>query len=493
MARIFRQRYTKPTPDGGKVTKISRKWYVEYRDAQSIRRRVPGYTDKPATQQLASDLERQAAREQSGLVDRFTEHRKRPLPEHLVDWRLGLLAKGTTEKHANLVSRRVGRVLSDCRFIYWPDLSASKVQAYLAELRDGDASIQTSNFYLQAAKQFCRWMVRDGRASDNPLQHLQGGNVRTDRRHDRRALTDDELLTLLDVTQNGPMCFGMTGPDRAMLYQLAVETGLRASELRSLTWRSIDLDGGPPTVTVAAAYSKRRRDDTLPLKASTAQILACWRDESDRADPEHPVFATMPDKGVIAKMLRADLTNAGIAYRDDAGHVADFHALRHTFITNLARGGVHPKVAQQLARHSTITLTMDRYSHTVVGELSEALDALPELSPGMSERERQRATGTCDIAPKSLPPGLPKSLPTRAALKPSPVASHCTTPANEADLSHQEDSTEQVVSCTSVHPSAPHCTSNGEGGIRTRDTGANPYDGLANRWFQPLTHLSKPL
>ncbi len=32
--------------------------------------------------------------------------------------------------------------------------------------------------------------------------------------------------------------------------------------------------------------------------------------------------------------------------------------------------------------------------------------------------------------------------------------------------------------------------SNGEGGIRTRDTGVNPYDGLANRWFQPLTHLS---
>ena len=48
---------------------------------------------------------------------------------------------------------------------------------------------------------------------------------------------------------------------------------------------------------------------------------------------------------------------------DDAGRVADFHSLRHTFISNLAASGVHPKVAQQLARHSTITLTMDRYSH----------------------------------------------------------------------------------------------------------------------------------
>ena len=38
--------------------------------------------------------------------------------------------------------------------------------------------------------------------------------------------------------------------------------------------------------------------------------------------------------------------------------------------------------------------------------------------------------------------------------------------------------------------SKPETYLNGEGGIRTLDTGVNPYDGLANRWFQPLTHLS---
>ncbi len=48
---------------------------------------------------------------------------------------------------------------------------------------------------------------------------------------------------------------------------------------------------------------------------------------------------------------------------DDAGRVFAFHALRHQFISNLARGGVHPKEAQLLARHSTISLTMDRYTH----------------------------------------------------------------------------------------------------------------------------------
>ncbi len=158
----------------------------------------------------------------------------------------------------------------------------------------------------------------------------------------------------------------------------------------------------------------------------------------------------MPEK--LAEMLRADMADAGIPYRDDTGRVADFHALRHTYITNLARGGVHPKVDQQLARHSTITLTMDRYSHTVVSELSDALDCLPELD--RPEPERQRATGTCDIAPKSLPIGLPKSLPTQAASQPSLSASRCTEAAVTRDC-HQHGNPAKIgVSCTSLHPDA---------------------------------------
>ena len=78
-----------------------------------------------------------------------------------------------------------------------------------------------------------------------------------------------------------------------------------------------------------------------------------------------------------ARMLRSDLKRAGIPYHDDKGRVADFHALRHTFITQLARSGVHPAKAKALARHSTITLTMDVYSHVETDELRGALDMLP--------------------------------------------------------------------------------------------------------------------
>jgi hypothetical protein len=91
-------------------------------------------------------------------------------------------------------------------------------------------------------------------------------------------------------------------------------------------------------------------------------------------------------------MFQADLAAAGIPVRDDAGLVADFQSLRHTFITNLANAGVHPKTAQTLARRCTITLTMDRYSHTLREQEAEALAVLPDLSG--PRKEALAATGT---------------------------------------------------------------------------------------------------
>ncbi len=64
-----------------------------------------------------------------------------------------------------------------------------------------------------------------------------------------------------------------------------------------------------------------------------------------------------------AELLRRDLNAAGIKPEDERGHRLDFHGLRHTFVTNLALAGVSPKDAQTLARHSTITLTLETYTH----------------------------------------------------------------------------------------------------------------------------------
>ena len=62
-----------------------------------------------------------------------------------------------------------------------------------------------------------------------------------------------------------------------------------------------------------------------------------------------------------------------------SGRVVDFHALRHSFLTRLARSGAPPAVAKSLARHSTIVLTMDHYTHTLIGDERAGLDRLPAI------------------------------------------------------------------------------------------------------------------
>jgi hypothetical protein len=93
-------------------------------------------------------------------------------------------------------------------------------------------------------------------------------------------------------------------------------------------------------------------------------------------------------------MVRIDLTAAGIPYEDASGRVFDFHAIRHQFISSPAAAGVHPKVVQILARHSSITLTMDRYTHMGLLTQTAALEMLPALPIRERHAEPLAATGT---------------------------------------------------------------------------------------------------
>ncbi len=111
----------------------------------------------------------------------------------------------------------------------------------------------------------------------------------------------------------------------------------------------------------------------------------------------------MPSKSNVVRMLRDDLEAAGIDYQDAAGKFCDFHSLRHTTGSMLAAAGVSPKVAQSIMRHSTIELTLGRYSHIYKGQETDAIAALPDLSRPSQAAQQAKATGTDDIIPLETP------------------------------------------------------------------------------------------
>jgi len=146
MASVFKRKRKVKLAGGRTVKKQSQCWYVKYRDGDGIERRVKGYKDKEATRQLAARLAKEAELAREGVVDRFKEHRKTPLIRHLKEYKASLLNKGTTEKQACLVFNRAKAVIQNCGFLFIADVSASKVQAHLAERRRDGLGIRTSNF-----------------------------------------------------------------------------------------------------------------------------------------------------------------------------------------------------------------------------------------------------------------------------------------------------------------------------------------------------------
>ncbi len=386
------------------------KWTVRVADAAGGVHERTAYTDKDASKALEADLIRRVERGEAGITDPYEDHRRRALTDHLDAFHRHLEAKGGTRRHVDLTLQRCRRVLDGIGATSLDHLDAGRIGDFLHTLRrSGDPavppakrrplSVESANHHLRALRSFCRWLVRDGRLRDDPTRTLSTTKADANRRHVRRALTEEELSRLVEATRRGPDRRGLSGEDRAMLYLTAAYTGLRASELASLTPAAFDFSEDPPVVRLAAASSKHREDDILPLRSDLAEALRSWIGDTP---PDAPLWPGRWARDYsAAKILRRDLEAAGVAYRDASSRVADFHSLRVTFCTALARSGTHPKVAQDLARHTSLDLTMKHYTHVLSGDLSEAVESLPappadDPAAGEAAEADLRRTGTDD-------------------------------------------------------------------------------------------------
>ena len=254
---------------------------------------------------------------------------------------------------------------------------------------------QTRNYYRLALSAFFNWLVREERWPKNPVKVVEKSEeVESEA---RRAFTAEELERLLATTP----------PARSALYRLAATSGLRRSELRSLTWGDVDLDAG--TVTVRRRFAKNRKEETLPLAEGTIQALREHkaRAEEDRrkalekvayldGDPASVpplevsrVFKVMP----LMKTFYWDLERAkdsngkGIPVETADGKLV-FHSLRATLATLLARADVSLVMAQRLMRHSDPKLTANVYTKF---QLHDGRAAVARIDVGVVKAERSRS------------------------------------------------------------------------------------------------------
>jgi integrase len=202
-----------------------------------------------------------------------------------------------------------------------------------------------------------------------------------------RALTKEEADGLLKAAEE----------DRLYaLYVLALTCGLRFGELLGLRWEDIDLGAGRLTVNhqlqgtedgrpvlTAPKTAKSRRTVTLPGTALAAlrkhrsrqleerlRLGEVWRDYGLVFCSE--VGTALREPNVRERSFHPLLDRAGLP------HIR-FHDLRHTAATLLLAQGVHPKLVQEMLGHSSITMTLDLYSHVsppMMDEVAAKMDSI---------------------------------------------------------------------------------------------------------------------
>ncbi|MGE3109814.1 MAG: tyrosine-type recombinase/integrase [Phycisphaerales bacterium] len=373
MASVWRRKNAKP----------GSKWLVSYMIAPGVKKIVTGMTDYRLSEQLGAKLEHDAMLRRRGIIDPLAEkmagYATRPIGEFVAAFRDYLFSKRSSPQHIAETISLIENTASRSRWETIADIDGPRLSQELGRIIAAGGSARTANKRRQAVRGFTRWLVREQRLRADPLAGVAAIRQRDDVRLQRRALSDEEFLRLVAAAEAGDPIGRLTGLQRAWLYKTAIHTGFRASELLSLTPRAFAVR--PRHIVLDARCSKRRRTDEQPVPQSFCAEIAPWL---AMHEPDERLWPTTHD--YTSAMIKADLLAADIDPADTGEGCLDFHALRHTYITRLMRNNVPPKVMQKLARHSTIELTLGRYSHLSLSDPAAAIDALPALTPTPKSR-----------------------------------------------------------------------------------------------------------
>ena len=362
-------------PKTGRIIE-SEKYYIDFIDLNGQRQCFPALKNKTKSWEILNKIQaimdcrklnKSPEIELQNWIDKVPQDIVRRLidmdillPEHISDWvriddfidefAKDLEIKGCSPKHITTVVPRIRRILNDCNIQTCKHLNGETILSYIKSL---DVSDRTKMHYTKNIKQFSKWLYEKKHLNKNVLEDVNVPKV-VKIKHKRRPLTEEEVKRLLNTakTSEKRVC-GISGYERYLIYRLAVETGLRANEIRTLSIS--DLNFIQNTLSIQPQNEKARRGATLPLRKELSSILEQF--VKNRAE-ESMVF-NFPQKA--ATLLKIDLEDAGIPYKNGNG-VVDFHSLRHTAATLMALNETSPQICQWIMRHSDPSITQNVYT-----------------------------------------------------------------------------------------------------------------------------------
>lgn len=173
-------------------------------------------------------------------------------------------------------------------------------------------------------------------------------------------------------------------PEWSGLILAGYYTGARIGDLSSLRWESVDLT----RLTIAFCQQKTGAPIEIPIHPQLETWLRQWQSE------KHDAKVVFPDKagktiggrnGLSGQfrliMQKARLSGVVTPRKGEAGRSRSsltFHSLRHSFNSAMANAGVSQEIRQRLTGHAAKGVN-DRYTHTELGTLRTAVEAVPNV------------------------------------------------------------------------------------------------------------------
>lgn len=353
----------------------AKKWHVAWTDENGRRRVRAAFPDRRMSARLLADLERAVHERRSGMVDPFEGHRAKALTTHVDAFAAILESRGCTDAHVRTTCRRLRRAFASMGAEKIDGLDSDGAARFVARLRASGKADATCNAWILALRGFGKWLVESGRAPSNPFHLLKRPAGEPDPRRQRLPLTWEQVDELVRSTRPWSL-------NRAVLYLFAALTGLRANECRNVMWTDLQLGGEDPCVTVRSRWAKNRRTAEVPLARVLVDALRELFNDTFglgyRVEVPRKLVFRVPTR--LASWVRSDAVQAGLPTRDGAGRLLDFHSLRVSTGTILARAGVPPAVAQRILRHHDPKLTMKHYTKLALADLTRAVNSIAPVA-----------------------------------------------------------------------------------------------------------------
>lgn len=250
----------------------------------------------------------------------------------------------------------------------WSDLDAAMISRFLNHLEDErNNSVRTRNVRLTAIRSLFSYAAL--RHPEHALL-IQRVLAIPPKRFDKRVVTYltapeiDALIAAPDLTR-------WEGRRDRVLILLAIQTGLRVSELTGLNCADVTLGVGANV----RCEGKGRKHRAVPLGRPVEALLRSWLTERAGA-PEHPLFPTRTGRRLSrdAVALRISTHAASAAQRCPSlqGKPVHPHVLRHTCAMTLLRAGVDTSVIALWLGHAGVRST-DAYIHADISIKEKAL------------------------------------------------------------------------------------------------------------------------